>query len=170
MTIRNAALADAGAILDIYAPFITETCISFETETPTIAEFTERIDSLIKSYPFLVCEADSGIVGYAYGSKHRERAAYKYSAEVSVYVAPEYHRQGIGRILYTRLLELLRKQGIFTVYAGITLPNDKSVGLHKSFGFIEAGIYHNVGYKHGKWLDVLWMEKPLRDYSVPVDM
>ena len=167
MTIRSATPADAEAILGIYAPFITDTCISFETKVPTISEFMTRINSLITSYPYFVCESNGKIVGYAYGSKHRERAAYKYSADVSVYVTPEYHRQGIGCMLYTRLLELLRQQGICTAYAGITLPNDKSVGLHKKLGFKEVGIFHNVGYKFDKWLDVLWMEMPLRDYDEP---
>jgi len=111
---------------------------------------------------------DNKIVGYTYASKHRERAAYKYSADVSVYVAPEYQRRGIGSALYTRIFELLRRQGIYTVYAGVALPNEKSVGLHTSLGFREIGVYKNVGYKFGKWLDVLWLEKPLKDYDEPI--
>lgn len=165
--IRKAILSDAEAILGIYAPYITDTCISFETEVPAIGEFTDRIVNTMRLYPYLVCEYEGKIVGYTYASKHRERAAYKYSADVSVYVASEYQRQGIGRALYTKLFELLREQGVYTAYAGVTLPNDKSVGLLKSFGFKEVGVYHNVGYKHDKWLNVLWMEKPLMEYSVP---
>ena len=166
-TIRDAIPADARDILDIYAPYIIDTVISFETEVPTIVEFTSRMESILKNYPYLVCEAGNRIVGYAYGSKHRERAAYKYSADISVYVAPEYQQRGVGKMLYTKLFELLQEQGIYTVYAGITLPNDKSIGLHKAFGFIDVGVYRNVGYKLGKWCDVLWMEKPLRDYNNP---
>ena len=166
-TIRKATSTDSEAILDIYAPYITDTCISFETEVPNIEEFTERIASILDGYPCLVYEADDKIVGYAYGSKHHERAAYQYSADVSIYVAPEYQRRGIGKALYTSLFEALRERGIYTVYAGITLPNDKSVGLHKALGFKEVGVYHSVGYKFHKWLDVLWMGKPLRTYDTP---
>ncbi|MCL2461258.1 MAG: GNAT family N-acetyltransferase [Defluviitaleaceae bacterium] len=166
-TIRSATPADAGAILEIYAPFITGTCITFETEVPSIGEFAARIGSIAKSYPYLVSEMDGKIVGYAYASKHRERAAYRFSADVSVYVAPEYHRQGVGRALYTKLFDMLREQGIYTVFAGITLPNEKSAGLHKALGFIEVGVYHNVGYKLGKWLDVIWMGKALKEYDDP---
>jgi len=167
MSIRGALLADAGAILKIYAPFITDTCITFETEVPSMEDFSARIENIIRDYPYLVCEADGNIIGYAYASKHRERAAYKYSADVSVYVSPEYHRHGIGRTLYGNLFELLRKQGIYTVFAGITLPNEKSAGLHQSLGFTAAGVFHKDGYKFGQWLDVMWMEKPLRDYTNP---
>lgn len=165
--IREATLIDAETILNIYAPYITDTCISFETETPTIREFTERMENFIKRYPYLVCEIDDKIVGYAYASKHRERAAYRYSADVSVYVEREYYRQGIGKALYTKLFDLLKEQGIYTVFAGITLPNKKSISLHKTFGFSEVGTYHNVGYKFGKWLDVMWLEKQLREYDKP---
>ena len=166
MNIKPAKPDDAEAILNIYAPYITDTCVSFETEVPTIAEFTERMNNIIKSYPYLVCEIGGDIVGYAYASRHRERAAYKYSADVSIYIKPEYQRKGIGKALYTKLFELLREREIYTVYAGITLPNDSSAALHKSLGFKEVGIYHNVGYKFGKWLDVLWLEKPISDYTI----
>lgn len=167
MTIRPVVLADAGELLDIYAPYITDTCVSFETQVPGIEEFTDRINNIINNYPYLVCEIDDGIAGYAYASRHRERAAYRYSADVSVYISPAYHRQGIGNALYTTLFDLLRERNIYTVYAGITLPNDASVGLHKSLGFTEIGVYRNVGYKLGKWCDVLWLEKPLKEYDKP---
>ena len=165
MSIRGATSGDAEGILKIYAPYITCTCITFETEVPSIENFRTRIQNIVINYPYLVGEADGRIIGYAYASRHRERAAYKYSADVSVYIAPEYQGLGIGKTVYGNLFDLLREQGIYTVYAGITLPNDKSVGLHKSLGFTEAGIFHNDGYKFNKWLDVLWMEKPLRDYT-----
>jgi len=165
MKIRNATPADAETILKIYAPFITETTISFETEVPTIEEFAARIENITKNYPYLVCESDNKLVGFAYAARHRERAAYKYSAESSIYIVPEYQSRGIGKALYTKLFELLHYRSIKMVYAGITLPNEKSVGLHKALGFREAGVFHNVGYKFGKWLDVLWLEKPLKDYK-----
>ena len=167
MLIRNADLSDVPDILRIYMPFITDTCISFETEVPSIEEFRTRMGNVMKNYPYLVCEIDHKIVGYAYGSKHRERAAYKYSADMSIYVDPDYHRRGIGRALYTELAKLLVELGIYTAFAGITQPNDKSVGLHRALGFTEIGVYHNVGYKFDTWLDVMWMEKPLREYDKP---
>jgi len=167
VTIRSAILSDAQAILDIYAPYITGTCVSFETELPSIEEFGVRIENTLKNYPYLAAVTDNKIIGFAYASKHRERAAYRYSADVSVYVAPGYQRQGIGRALYSQLFDLLRTQGIYTVFAGITLPNEKSIGLHSTLGFREVGTYHNTGFKFGKWLDVMWMEKPLRDYDTP---
>ena len=167
ITIRPATSDDAGEIISIYAPYIRDTCITFETEVPTIMEFAARMENIINSYPYLICEANGCTAGYAYASKFHARAAYRYSAEASVYVSPEFHGKGIGKALYTRLLELLKEQGIYTVYAGVTLPNEKSVSLHKALGFTEVGIYHNAGYKLGKWLDVMWLEKPLRDYDDP---
>jgi phosphinothricin acetyltransferase len=166
LSIRKAALADSAEILSIYAPYVTDTCITFETEVPTIDAFTARIENIMSNYPCLVYEENGKILGYAYASKHRERAAYQYSADVSVYVDQAYHRRGIGKALYAKLLEILMEQGrIYTAYAGIALPNEKSVGLHKTLGFKEVGIYHNVGYKFSKWIDVIWLEKSIRAYD-----
>lgn len=165
--IRSVCEADAEKILEIYSHYITDTVISFETEVPSFKSFKERINSIKDSFPYIVCELDGCIVGYAYASAHRERAAYKFSVDVSVYVAAEQHGKGIGKALYAKLFELLENQGFFTAYAGITLPNKKSIGLHKAFGFNEVGVYHKVGYKQGKWLDVIWLEKPLREYDKP---
>lgn len=167
VTIRPATPADAEELLKIYSPFITDTAVSFETEIPSVEDFSERIKNIAKKYPYLVCEAGDKIVGYAYASPHRPRAAYRYSVDISVYIEPSYHRRGIGKALYTKLFELLRNQNIYTVYAGIALPNDASIGLHKSMGFAEIGIYHKVGYKNKKWHDVIWLEKALREYDVP---
>jgi phosphinothricin acetyltransferase len=165
--IRPVSKDDAADILAIYAPYITDTVISFETKVPTLEDFSKRIEKIQNDYPYLVCEVDGKVVGYAYASKHRERAAYKYSVEVSVYVASDYHHKGIGKALYGRLFDALSEYNYYSAYAGITLPNDKSIGLHKSFGFVEVGIYHNIGYKDGKWLDVIWLEKPLKEYGIP---
>jgi len=158
---------DAEEILGIYTPYVTGTCVSFETEVPDLENFRERVRKISEAYPYLVCEFDGKVIGYAYASRHGERAAYKYSVNVSVYVSPEHQRQGVGRMLYLRLFELLLKRGFYTAYAGITVPNEKSEKLHRSLGFNLVGIYHNVGYKHGKWLDVMWLEKPLREYGTP---
>jgi len=164
--IRFATPGDAAEILKIYAPYITDNSVSFETEIPTIEAFTERMENIINNYPYFVYEVDGRIAGYVYASKHRERAAYKYSVDVAVYIAPEYKRQGIGKILYNKLFELLKNKGIYTAYAGITLPNEASVRLHKSLGFTEVGTYKNVGYKLGKWRDVAWFEKLIREYDI----
>lgn len=165
MIIRPAQKTDAAGILFIYAPYVTDTSITFETEIPNPEEFSCRIEKIQKDYPYLVCEVDGKIVGYAYASKHRERAAYRYSVEVSVYVVADHHRKGIGKALYERLFAELENYNYYSAYAGITLPNEKSIGFHKSFGFTEVGIYHNIGYKDGKWLDVIWLEKALKDYE-----
>lgn len=167
VTIRPATLADAEEILAVYASYITDTSISFETEVPTIDAFAARIENIIKNYPYLVCEMNDKIIGFAYACRHRERAAYKYSVDISIYIDENYHRKGIGKQLYTKLFEQLKNQGFYTVFASITLPNENSIGLHKSFGFTEVGTYHNVGYKYGKWHDVIWLEKPLREYNNP---
>lgn len=168
MTIRSVNINDASNILAIYAPYITDTFITFETEVPTLEEFTKRIEDIKKEYPYIVCEMDGKVVGYAYASKHRERSAYKYSVEVSVYIAPDYQHKGIGKELYRSLFELLKGYNYYNAYAVIALPNEKSVGLHKAFGFSEVGIYHNVGYKNGRWLNVLCMEKQLKEYGNPL--
>lgn len=167
ISIRQATPADAASILAIYAPYITDTVITFETAVPSLTDFTARVEEICRDYPYLVCEADGRVVGYAYASKHAVRAAYRYSVDVSIYIEPAYHRLGIGRLLYTELLAQVKDRGFYTAYAGITLPNEKSVGLHKAFGFTEAGVFHKVGYKANRWLDVIWLEKMLREYNTP---
>ena len=147
VAIRQTTVSDVATMLKIYTPFIKDTAFSFETEVPTLESFTERTEKLMDEYPHLVCEKDGVVIGYAYASKHRERSAYKYSTDVSIYIDPAFHRQGFGRMLYMRLFDLLRTQGVFTAYAGVTQPNDASIGLHKALGFTEVGTYHNVGYK-----------------------
>lgn len=163
--IRMATKDDAYDILNIYAPYITDTCVTFEIEVPSFTDFENRIENIMNQYPFLVYEQDGIIAGYAYASKHAERAAYLYSVDVSIYIRHEYQGEGIGKKLYTALFEQLVNQGYYTAYAGISMPNEKSVRLHEAFGFVHAGTFHNIGYKHGKWLDVMWLEKPLREYT-----
>ena len=167
MLIRPVTSADAKDILEVYAPYIKNTVITFETEVPSIEDFTARIENIKSKYPYLVCEIDGKVIGYAYAAKYRERAAYKYSVDVSIYVDLNYQHKGIGKALYFNLFETLKTYDFYTAYAGITLPNKKSICLHKSFGFHEIGTYHNVGYKNGKWLDVIWLEKSLKQYDTP---
>lgn len=166
MTIRLATPADAEAILAIYAPYITGSTITFEYEVPSIVAFTERIQTIQQQLPYLVAEVDGRVLGYAYASKHRDRTAYQWSVESSVYVHPDGHRQGIARSLYIALFDRLRRQGYYNVYAGITLPNLKSEAFHQSMGFLPVGIYEHIGYKMGAWHSVAWFQLTLQPYRL----
>ena len=152
--IRKVTEADAQVLLDIYAPYVA-TPITFENEIPTVEEFARRIREIAAFYPYLVCEVEGRIVGYAYAHRQMERAAYQWNAELSVYIDAAFAGQGIGKQLYTRLIELLKQQ---TLYALITLPNEASIALHRSFGFQEVGVWRQTGYKCGRWHDVMWMD------------
>jgi L-amino acid N-acyltransferase YncA len=164
-SIRLAAARDAEALLAIYAPIVAETTISFELEPPTPEEMQRRIVATLPQYPWLVCESDGDVLGYAYASKHRERAAYQWSVDVSVYTHTRRRRSGVGRALYTSLFALLRLQGFYNAYAGITLPNQASVGVHEALGFRPLGVYTSVGYKLGGWHDVGWWQLALREHA-----
>ncbi len=163
--LRIARAEDAEGILAIYAPIVRETTISFELEPPTVEEMRGRIETTLARLPWLVCESDGGIAGYAYASRHRERAAYQWSVDVSVYVAEQRRRQGLGSRLYTPLLGMLEDLGYYSALAGIALPNPASVGLHEAMGFRSIGIYRNIGYKLGAWRDVGWWQKQLCEYG-----
>ena len=166
--IRLAREEDAGQMLDIYAPIVTNTAISFELEPPSVEEFKGRVTENLNLAPWLVCVSGSSVFGYAYAGRHRFREAYQWSVEVSVYVAESQHRQGVGRALYTSLIDCLRLQGFYNAYAGITLPNPASVALHENLAFQPVGIYRNVGYKLSEWHSVGWWELALQDHSPPV--
>jgi len=162
--IRFATVKDAEAILDIYKTYIENTRVTFEIEVPKVEAFRERMERIMVQFPWIVCEIDGKIAGYAYGSKHGERAAYRWSADLSVYIHENYHRYGLGTALYTALLEILRKQGYFTVYAGVSTPNPKSEAFHTAFGFRNLGEFKNAGYKLGGWCGVSWYEMVLNEY------
>jgi L-amino acid N-acyltransferase YncA len=159
--IRVATEQDGPAIAAIYAPYVRDTAISFEEIPPTAAQMSERVRATLSTHPFLVFQEAGAVVGYAYASRHRDRAAYRWSVDVAVYVASRVHRTGIGRALYTRLIEDLERQGFHSAYAGITLPNQMSVGLHEAMGFQPIGTYTEVGFKLGHWWDVGWWRRPL---------
>jgi phosphinothricin acetyltransferase len=159
--IRIATPADAGAIAAIYRPFVDETAVSFELEPPDAAEMERRIAGTLPALPWLVLDRGE-VQGYAYASRHRERAAYRWSVDSSVYVAAGHRRAGVGRALYTALFALLRAQGYRAVHGGVTLPNAPSVGLHEALGFAPVGVYRAVGYKLGGWHDVGWWQLALR--------
>jgi L-amino acid N-acyltransferase YncA len=153
---------DAAACAAVYAPSITAGIASLEERAPEAHEMADRMRSISRDYPWLVAEIDGEVAGYAYGSRHHERAAYRWSADVTVYISSAHHRRGVGRSLYTALLALLERQGVYEVCAGVTLPNDASVGLHESMGFRPVGVYRDVAFKFGRWLSVGWWQMSLR--------
>lgn len=159
--IRMATSDDGAAIAEIYAPFCDSTVVSFEYAAPSAEEMGARIHRVVEQYPWLVLD-DGGVDGYAYASRHRDRSAYGWSVDTAVYVRASCHRRGIGRALYTALFQLLRRQGYFKAYAGVTIPNSASIGLHESLGFGLVGVYKGVGYKHGAWRDVVWYQRALQ--------
>ena len=162
--IRLAHVRDAAPIAAIYAPIVITSATSFEVEPPTPAMMAERIARTLPAYPWLVGEEAGAVVGYAYASQHRARAAYQWSVDVSVYIHEDWRGQGIGRTLYSALFALLRAQGFANAYAGITLPNVGSVALHEAMGMTPIGVYRHVGYKLGAWRDVGWWEGALQTF------
>jgi phosphinothricin acetyltransferase len=159
--VRDASEHDAEACAAIYAPYVTDTAISFETEPPDARAMAGRIAAAQRAHAWLVYEEDGRVVGYAYGGQFRTRAAYRLSCEVSVYVERGRHRAGAGRALYEALLARLTERGYHTALAGMTLPNEASVGLHRALGFEPVGTFRRVGYKHGTWHDVAWTQRML---------
>ena len=145
---------DAPAIQAIYARVVTDTASSFEEMPPTVEEIGQRIAATLRAYPYLVAVRAGQVVGYAYASQHRARAAYRWAVDVTVYIAQSERRTGVGRSLYEALLPILARQGYRSAYAGISQPTPGSVGLHERLGFRHIGTYPKVGYKLGQWHDV----------------
>ncbi|MGY1723957.1 N-acetyltransferase family protein [Blastococcus sp. SYSU DS0533] len=164
-TVRDATVADAAACAAIYAPYVTGTAITFETDPPTAEQMAGRIAAALRTHAWLVLEHDGAVVGYAYAGPYKERAAYRWSCEVSVYLEPGRGRRGSGRALYTALFERLAARGYRTAIAGMTLPNEPSEGLHAAMGFQPIGTYRRIGWKHGRWRDVLWAQRSLGTYD-----
>ena len=168
LRIRLATAADAQAIAAIYAPFVVETSITFEYAPPDAAEFVRRIDAASERHAFLVAVTDQDeIIGYAYAGPYRARAAYRWSTEVSAYVARGAEGRGVGRLLYENLLQRLRDSGYRTALAALTLPNDPSVAFHEALGFDFIGRFRNVGWKYGAWRDVGWWSLDLDPAARP---
>ncbi len=159
--IRFAEGNDAIEILDIYSPYVSFTSVTFECDVPRNYEMKRRINTVKNTHPWLVCETDGVIAGYAYAHKLSERSAYEWSTELSVYIREDYQRCNIASALYFALIEILKMQGFCTAFAKITIPNEKSVAFHTAFGFMTTGILHNSGFKLGHWHDVASMEKSL---------
>jgi L-amino acid N-acyltransferase YncA len=164
-TIRPIKLEDAKATLEVYKPYVENTVISFEYDIPSQEEWESRIKTIIAEYPWLVCEYKGEIIGYAYGSKHRYRTAYSWSAESTIYLAEKFHRKGIARVLYETLFNILRLQGYVNVYAGVTVPNAKSEEFHQALGFYEVGTFKKIGFKFGAWHDTRWFQLHLADHN-----
>ena len=158
IVIRSANQQDTEKMLEIYAPYILNSTVSFETEVPTREEFQHRVSHYQEKLPCLVCYIDNKLAGYAYAADHRLRQAYEVTKELSVYVHIDFRQCGVATALYTSLMEILKAQGVSNVLAGITLPNSVSVSFHESMGFKPVGVYHNVGYKFGRYQDTGWWE------------
>lgn len=165
MELRVATPADAGAIADIYRPYVEETAITFEETPPDRGAMADRIEETLSTHPWFVATDDGEVVGYAYAGKLRKRAAYRWVTEVSVYVDRQRQRNGIGSALYRALLAALSEQGFQSTYAVVTLPNPDSVAFHQHWGFQQAALLPKSGYKHDEWHDVAWFERPLAGFD-----
>ena len=159
---RLAQPDDAAAVSTIYAPFCESSHVSFEIVAPSEQQMRDRIARIGAQFPWLIGEIEGDVAGYVYATQHRERAAYRWAVDVAVYVAAEWRRQGLGQALYHSLFSILRQQGYCKAFAGITLPNASSVGLHEALGFRPVAIFPGVGYKLGRWLDVGWWQLDLQ--------
>ena len=169
--IRPAAPEDAAAIAAIYAPHVLGGTVSFEVEPPDAAEIARRMASSGGLYPWLVAADEAGVIGYAYATRFRDRAAYRFVVETSIYVADRAQRRGVGRLLYATLIETLRAQGFVHAIGALALPNDASVTLHEALGFRPAGVYREVGFKHGQWIDVgIWQCALNAPQAPPVEL
>ena len=166
-TLRPYSPADCPQILEIYRPFIETSGITFETEVPSLEQFQQRLDDIAQAYPFLVIEEEGKIIAYAYACRHRERAAYRWIVETSVYVHHEHYHQGLGQKIYAKLFETLRERNFMWAFAGITLPNPSSMKLHLQFGFEPLALYEQAGWKLGEWHDVHWLKLALNPPTYP---
>lgn len=160
-TLRDATPADAAACASIYAPYVLDTAITFELDPPSAVEMGARIDAALSTHAWLVLEVDGRVVGYAYGSPFRARAAYGWACEVSVYLERGRARTGGGRLLYEHLLDRLAERGFRQAVAVMTLPNAPSLALHRDMGFELTGTLTRIGWKHGAWHDVAWAQREL---------
>lgn len=160
--IRQATEEDAQELLDIYAPYITKTTITFEDVIPTLDNFKQRIRDISETFPYLVAvDDDNKILGYAYAHLYGPRAAYAWTVEASIYVDHNYEGHGLGTELYQHLEDALKKQGVVNLMACVTEENDNSIRFHEKFGYKEVGTFQKVGFKFGRWLDVTWLQKTL---------
>lgn len=165
--IRLAQPGDAEALLNIYAPYVLNTAITFEYTVPSVQEFSGRIQNTLARYPYLVALGAEEILGYAYASSFHTRAAYAWAAETSIYIRQDARGGGLGKALYQHLETILARQGVLNLNACIAYPNPDSVAFHERMGFSTVGHFHQCGFKLGRWYDMIWMEKTLGDHGVP---
>jgi phosphinothricin acetyltransferase len=163
MEIRVASEDDAEAIVRIYAPIVRDTAISFEDEVPTVGEMRKRIREKLRTYPWFVAEEEGELLGYGYAGPLRSRAAYRWSAEVSMYIRPDVHKKGVGTAIGMKLTEVLLRMGVVNLFGGTTLPNAASEGIYRASGFEQSGVWRNAGFKLGRWHDVGWFQRAIRD-------
>lgn len=174
MRIQKVTVKDAKELIDIYAPYVRDTAISFEYEVPTVTEFEERIKKISSKYPYLKVTDDSGkILGYAYAGAFKERAAYDWAVETTIYIKEGYHKKGIGKYLYEALEEELKAMGVLNLNACIAYTQcedryltNASMHFHESLGYKLVGIFHKCGYKFNTWYDMIWMEKLIGEHRV----
>ncbi len=166
-TIRTATLDDAPAIAAIYAPYVVSSAVSFEDVPPPASEIARRINDTIEFYPWLVAESEGVVIGYAYANRFRERTAYRFACETSIYVAGDLHGQGVGHTLYRALLDTLTEQGFTQAVAWIAMPSEPSIELHESMGFQRAGFLRTIGFKHGQWRDISIWQRALAPVNGP---
>lgn len=158
MELRLVTSQDSKEILAIYAPYIKETVITFEYDIPSLEEFTNRVVTISKNMPYIVATNNNEIIGYGYASLYRERRAYAWAVELSIYVDNTKKQRGVGTKIYDAILGLLKELGYCRVYSCVTYPNPPSIAFHTKYGFQEIGVFHKAGYKFGKWFDILWLE------------
>ena len=167
ISIRPVKISDADFCLSLYSKYVVGSAVSFELEAPSLEEFSNRIDTISRRFPYLVAEENGNVMGYAYASAYRDRAAYQWNVEVSIYVEDQNKKSGVATALYTQLFSELERIHICKAFAVIALPNDASVGFHNKMGFEKFATYKNVGFKLNQWHDVLWMEKAIQSPETP---
>lgn len=165
--IRPIELSDAETVLEIYKPYIEKTNITFEYTVPELCEWKERIKVITQQFPWLVAEFNGQIVGYAYATKHRDRIAYSWCCESSVYISENFQGKGLAKVLYEKLFEILKLQGYINIYAILTSPNPKSEKFHEVFGFTDIGRFHKAGFKFNEWHNTRWMQLHLAAHEIP---
>lgn len=170
MEIRLAKPSDARSLLDIYAPYVENTAITFEYEVPTIEDFAIRIEKTLEKYPYLVAEEDGVVLGYAYASTYYARAAYDQAVELSVYVSQDARGKGVGSKLYDALEDLLDQMGYVHFLACISLPNEASLALHRKRGYQQVAHFPKIGYKFNRWHDIVWLQKSLDKEARPIKL
>lgn len=159
MKIRTAKPEDAASIVEIYNFYVENSIATFEVEAVSKSEMRRRVSEILENYPFLVCEENGVLLGYAFAARYKSRAAYRHSVEISVYVKNGTERKGVGSILYEHLFAELKAKPVHAIIAGISLPNERSVRLHEKFGFEKVAHFREVGFKFGRWIDVGYWEK-----------